>query len=56
MRHGKDPAEMGGTNIDCRFFEAGGKRMLMGIVPGNSSRFLKYYMEELKDQFRGLKK
>ncbi|KAH8590859.1 hypothetical protein B0O99DRAFT_520758, partial [Bisporella sp. PMI_857] len=40
LKHGKDPAEMGGTNID---------------TPGgsDSSRFLKYYMEELKNQFRG---
>jgi len=40
IRYGKDPAEMGGTKID---------------KPGGSDpqRFLQYYLEELKDQFRG---
>ncbi|KAG0647078.1 hypothetical protein D0Z07_7278 [Hyphodiscus hymeniophilus] len=43
LQHGKDPASMGGTNID---------------VPGKGdpSRFLKYYLEELRDQFRGSKR
>ncbi|CZT01430.1 hypothetical protein WAI453_006916 [Rhynchosporium graminicola] len=34
-----DPSEMGGTNID-------------GPKP-DAQRFLRYYMEELKDQFKG---
>jgi len=38
FKHGKDPAEMGGTNIDK--------------VP-SQKKFLEYYIEELKEQFRG---
>jgi len=39
LRHGKDPAEMGGTNIDK--------------PESDPSRFFQYYLEELKEQFRG---
>ncbi|KAG9242362.1 hypothetical protein BJ878DRAFT_175860 [Calycina marina] len=39
MRHGKDPAEMGGTSTNS---------------PADSNRFLKHYMEELRNQFRGV--
>ncbi|ESZ94106.1 hypothetical protein SBOR_5526 [Sclerotinia borealis F-4128] len=37
-RHGKDPSEMGGTNIDD---------------PNKSSRFIQYLKDEIKDQFWG---
>jgi len=38
----EDPSEMGGTNIDT--------------PKPDAQRFLRYYMEELKDQFRGTTK
>ncbi|PVH87992.1 hypothetical protein DL98DRAFT_509502 [Cadophora sp. DSE1049] len=38
----EDPSEMGGTNIDT--------------PKHDTQRFLRYYMEELKDQFRGTTK
>ncbi|KAH7369819.1 hypothetical protein BKA65DRAFT_5640 [Rhexocercosporidium sp. MPI-PUGE-AT-0058] len=38
----EDPSEMGGTNIDA--------------PKPDAQRFLRYYMEELKDQFRGTTK
>ncbi|KAH7382839.1 hypothetical protein BKA64DRAFT_171020 [Cadophora sp. MPI-SDFR-AT-0126] len=38
----EDPSEMGGTNIDT--------------PKHDTQRFLRYYMEELKDQFRGITK
>lgn len=61
LQHGKDPAEMGGTNIDG---EAGchpAVRIQHAdelAVPGgsDSQRFLNHYMEELKNQFRGTPK
>ncbi|KAF7945512.1 hypothetical protein EAE96_010279 [Botrytis aclada] len=37
-RHGKDPSEMGGTNIDD---------------PEKNSRFVKYFKDEIKEQFWG---
>ncbi|KAA6409130.1 MAG: hypothetical protein FRX48_07474 [Lasallia pustulata] len=40
LRHGKDPEEMGGTNI-----ERSGD--------SDAKKFLDHYLEELKDQFRG---
>ncbi|KAI9858626.1 MAG: hypothetical protein M1824_004207 [Vezdaea acicularis] len=40
LRHGKDPSEMGGTNIE----ESG---------PSGSKDVFQYFVEELKDQFRG---
>ncbi|KAL3426297.1 hypothetical protein PVAG01_03088 [Phlyctema vagabunda] len=43
VRHGKDPAEMGGTNIDH-------------VGESRPQRFLKFYIEELKDQIRGTTK
>ena len=43
IRHGKDPADMGGTNIDSP-------------DGSQSNRFLKHYMDELKNQFRGIDK
>jgi len=36
VRHGHYPPELGGTNVD----------------DPNANRFLKYYMEELRNQFR----
>jgi len=41
LRHGKDPAEMGGTKIDHPDGDTEGRRLM------------KYFIEELKDQFRG---
>lgn len=41
VRHGKDPAEMGGTNIESP------------ETKHDPKRFLQFYLEELKDQFRG---
>ncbi|PSS07039.1 hypothetical protein M430DRAFT_45865 [Amorphotheca resinae ATCC 22711] len=43
LRYGKDPAEMGGTQID---------------KPGGTdfNKFLRYYVEELKEQFYGNRK
>ncbi|KAI9885227.1 MAG: hypothetical protein M1823_002966 [Watsoniomyces obsoletus] len=40
VRHGKDPSEMGGINID--------KPEATGV-----KKFLDYYIEELREQFRG---
>ncbi|MCJ1304759.1 hypothetical protein MMC08_007572 [Hypocenomyce scalaris] len=40
IRHGKDPEDMGGTNIE----KSGGS---------DAKRFLDHFYEELKDQFRG---
>ncbi|TVY71229.1 hypothetical protein LSUE1_G006762 [Lachnellula suecica] len=43
LRHGKDPAEMGGTNIDH---------------PGGSEiqRFAKHFRDEVKEQFWGARR
>jgi len=40
LQHGKDPAELGGTNIDKAEY-------------ANRKGFLKYFMEEIKAQLRG---
>ena len=59
IRHGKDPEDMGGTNIESR-------SSCSAILAGDCSdaraesgdseakRFLNHYMEELKEQFRGV--
>ncbi|KAL4786180.1 hypothetical protein BJX76DRAFT_355411 [Aspergillus varians] len=41
LRHGTPPEEMGGTNIDNG--------------PGHAKRFLEYFREEIKEQFKGKK-
>jgi len=41
LRHGKDPAEMGGTKI----YHPDGDTEI--------KRFMKYFREELQEQFRG---
>ncbi|KAI9731427.1 MAG: hypothetical protein M1818_007817 [Claussenomyces sp. TS43310] len=41
LRHGKDPAEMGGTSIDN---PAGGP---------DAKKFIRHFVEEVKEQFRG---
>jgi len=38
IRHGKDAEDMGGANVDS---------------PSDTKRFVKYYIEELKEQLRG---
>ncbi|MCJ1364196.1 hypothetical protein MMC16_003305 [Acarospora aff. strigata] len=40
LQHGKDPEELGGTNIE----RTGGS---------DARKFIQYYIEELKDQLRG---
>jgi len=40
IRHGKDPEDMGGTNIE----KSG---------PSDAKKFLQFYIEELRDQMRG---
>jgi len=40
MRHGRDPSELGGTNME----KSG---------DSDTKKFIQYYVEELKDQFRG---
>ena len=60
IKHGKDPEEMGGTNIDSPWSPLNSERMCFADCfhvadPGGSStkRFIQYYVEELKDQMRG---
>jgi hypothetical protein len=60
LQHGKDPAEMGGVNIDGQptpyLRHTTWEQLAHDIAePGRPGfkRFLQYYMEELKDQIRG---
>jgi hypothetical protein len=57
LQHGKDPADMGGVNIDggAKLFfimPMAADRVAEPNRPG-FKRFLQYYVEELKEQFRG---
>ncbi|KAI9707559.1 MAG: hypothetical protein M1836_000520 [Candelina mexicana] len=40
IQHGKDPEDMGGTNIDS-------------TDPSETKKFIHYYIDELKEQIRG---
>lgn len=60
LRHGKDPEEMGGTNIESRSLGAACHRtfwLIRNVYAGSgdsdAKKFLDHYLEELKDQFRG---
>ncbi|KAI9797966.1 MAG: hypothetical protein M1833_005022 [Piccolia ochrophora] len=59
-RHGKDPSEMGGTNVDrqCSHDALQASRRsptdsVRNLGPSNSKKYLEYYLEELKEQLRG---
>jgi hypothetical protein len=67
VRHGKDPSEMGGMNIESQSTlmetikerDVGKTKWMANLEtnpePGGSDtkKFFEFYLEELKDQFRG---
>ena len=54
VRHGKDPEEMGGTNIDGQTKHPGTLKdfILMVRADPNAKRYVDHFVEEIKEQFR----
>lgn len=58
LRHGPDPDEMGGVNIESQAGLNDSKRLYRGVAESTvtgpeAKKFLNHYVEELKQQFRG---